>query len=391
MASMQPSQIREIHNLSVRLRAEDPARPQFPLHFGEPDLGTPDFIVEAGCQALRDGAVFYENNAGRSDLRLALAEHRGLSAEHFVLTCGGTQAVFLSLLALLSPGDDTFMVTPSWPNLGEAARLAGARVHEVPLHFEEDNRVFRLDLERLENTVRNASNPRLLIVNSPSNPTGWTTTPDEQQQLIAICRAHDLFLVADEIYDRIVFRSEPFASTTRFLCEWSKLIVINGFSKTYAMTGWRIGYLITTPELAAELARMQEFITSHAPSMAQVAAITAVRDGEDFVAASLTRYRTLRDGVVSHLASIPGVTVARPDGTFYVFFRVDGVGDSMQFCIRLLSDTGVSLAPGSAFGDGGNGWVRLCFANRLEVLESAIARLRSFLLSRFQVSTSPTS
>lgn len=382
LVTMQPSQIREIHNLGVRLRNENPDRAYFPLHFGEPDLGTPAFIVEAGCQALRNGAVFYENNSGRPDLKDALADHHGLLPEQFVVSCGGTQAIYLSLLALLSPGDDAINITPNWPNFTEAARLCGARVHEVPLQFSENTHRFVLDFECLESAVERAHRLRAIIVNSPSNPTGWVITAKEQEMLLELCRRHDVYLISDEIYDRIVFTGERFASLARFLSEWHKIIIINGFSKTYAMTGWRIGYLITNVELAIGLARMQEFITSHAPSMAQVAAITALKDGEDFVAESLNRYHRLRDRIVPPLESIPEVTIAQPDGTFYVFFSVMGVADSMRFCTELLTEAGVSLAPGNAFGLGGEEWVRMCFANQPEVLESAIDRIQRFLEAR---------
>ena len=353
-----------------------------PLHFGEPDMGTPDFIIDAACDALHNGAVFYENNAGRPDLREALATFHGLTPEHFVVTCGGTQAIALTMLALLSTGDTVFNVTPNWPNVTEAVRLTGAAVHEVALHFDEERHVFELDFDHLRQAIAAAQRPRMIIVDSPSNPTGWVITPSQQQELFNLCEEHDLYLVSDEIYDRIVFTDEPCPTAKRLTETFDRLIIINGFSKTYCMTGWRIGYLITQPHRAAKMSQMQEFIVSHAPSMAQVAAITALRDGEPFVAASLERYRELRDLVTTELSKLPGAVVARSQGSFYTFFKLPGApaADSVRFCTELVKATGVVLAPGKAFGAGGEGWLRLCFANKTDILASAIDRIGRFVV-----------
>jgi len=374
---MQPSEIREIHNLYQRLRAEDPSREFLPLHFGEPDMGTPDFIIEAACDALHSGAVFYENNAGRPDLREELAKFHDLTPEHFVVTCGGMQAIALSMLGLLSPGDSVINITPNWPNFTEAAKLAGAQVHEVALHFDAQQHVFELDFVHLHQAIVAASNLRMIIVNSPSNPTGWVITQAQQQQLFDLCEEHDLILVSDEIYDRIVFTDSSFPSAQKLTNSMDRLIIINGFSKTYCMTGWRLGYLITQPARAAKMAQMQEFLVSHAPSMAQVAAITALRDGEPFITQSMQRYRMLRELVTTKLAQLPGAVVAQSQGSFYTFFQLPQAADSFLFCKQLLESTGVALAPGSAFGAGGEGWLRLCFANQLHLLEEAIDQVRS--------------
>ena len=385
IAAMQPSQIRELHNLAQDLRRQHPSRSFISLHFGEPDLGTPPFIIDAACAALRNGAVFYENNSGRPDLREALCHYYrdyyylDLTPDHFVVTCGGTQAILLAMLALVSPGDQVIMTTPCWPNIAESARLAGAIVQPSPLVFDEESQAFSLDFNALERTIRTASRPRLLVVNSPSNPTGWVMTRAQQQDLIQLCRAHDLYLMSDEIYDRIVFTSEPFSTCLAQTDGWDKLVVINGFSKTHCMTGWRLGYLIADPSLAIEMARMQEFVTSHAPSMAQVAAITALREGEPFVRQNLDRYRDLRDMVQDRLMRLPGAVVARTDGTFYSFFCIPASQDSVRFSKDLLVETGVVLAPGQAFGSGGESWLRLCFANDPKVLDEGLSRLSDFI------------
>ena len=378
---MQPSTIREVHDFAQQLLLEDPARKLLSLHFGESDQGTPAFIVEAAVQALRNGAVFYENNGGREDLKQALVEfyrrQHGveLSPAHFVVTCGATQAILLTMLAILVPGDEVFNITPNWPNFTEAARISGAIVREVPLVFDKARSVFQLDMAELEKRIVAADAPRMVVVNSPSNPTGWIISTRQQEQLFRLCVKHGLLLLSDEIYDRIVFNDERSPAALKLSNELDHLVVVNGFSKTYCMTGWRLGYLITTPQRAAQMARMQEFVVSHAPSMAQVAAIAALRDGEPFIASSLERYRGLRQLVFEQLGALPGARVARTEGSFYAFFKIPAAADSVTFCQQLVKETGVVLAPGSAFGAGGEGWLRLCFANTPERLTSAIDKI----------------
>ena len=380
---MHPSAIRDIHDIAQQRLREDPTDSLIALHFGESDLGTPPFILDAGCRALREGAVYYEDNSGRADLKGALAEHyrqhygANLNPDQFVITCGGTQAIALAMLALLAPGDQVVLITPCWPNLAEASRIAGAEVYRLPLAFDELQHVFELDLDRLCELVRRLDRPRMIIVNSPSNPTGWVISAEQRDALMRLCQQWGLYLVSDEIYDRIVFSPEPFPSAVTH--PWDRLVVINGFSKTYCMTGWRVGYLIAARQLASKMARMQEFITSHAPSMAQVAAITALREGNEFVAKSLARYLQLRDLAQTELLQAQHVTVARTQGTFYLFFRLDGLRDSVAVCKDMLCHAGVILAPGNAFGAESDGWFRICFATRQEQLTEGLQRVRNYL------------
>jgi aspartate/methionine/tyrosine aminotransferase len=385
---MTPSAIRAVHNLGEQLRAERPAGDYITLHFGEGDLGTPEFIVEAGVEALRSGAVFYENNGGRPDLVAELVRHYEarlgveLTPQHIVLTCGGVQAILLTMLGLVVQGDDVINITPAWPNFREGAIIAGATVHDLPLTFDGEAGAFRLDMGGLERLAEGLQRLRVVIANTPANPTGYLMTPEEKTGLLAFCRARGVTLLADEMYDRIVFVDDPGPSFLQIKTPEERLVVINGFSKTYAMTGWRLGYLISDPALATRLAQMQEFVTSCAPAMAQVAAITALRDGEAYVRESRERYQGLRDLVLKRLRAIPGVTVARPDGAFYAFFRAPGSEDSLAFCKAFLLETGVFLAPGCAFGGGGEGWLRLCFAKEPQLLHEALDRLERFLAGR---------
>ena len=385
LARMTPSAIRAVHNLGTQMRIEQPDCTLIPLHFGEGDQGTPAFIVEAGARALRDGAVFYENNAGRTDLVGALAEHHSarlgvpLSPERFVVTCGGVQAILLTMLGLVAPGDDVINLTPAWPNFREAAVIAGANVHDLPLSFDDSAGCFRLEMAALQRLGARLPRLRMVIVNTPSNPTGYVATLAEQQALLAFCQQRGAWLLADEMYERIVFSDPPPRSFLQLAEPEARLVVINGFSKTYGMTGWRLGYLVAPVDLAPRLAQMQEFVTSCAPAAAQVAGLTALREGEPYVTESAARYRRLRDGMLAQLGALAGVTVARPDGAFYGFFRAPGSADSLAFCTGLLRATGVMLAPGVAFGAGGEGWLRLCFAKEPALLGEALRRLQQYI------------
>lgn len=388
LAQMKPSAIRAIHEFAEQVRRERPEGSFIPLHFGEPDLGTPGFIVEAAVAALHAGHVFYESNAGRADLRAALCEyHRAryderLTPEHFLVTCGGVQAIALLMLGLLAPGDEVINVSPAWPNFAGAAEIAGAAVHELPLTFDADRHAFRLDFEALERMASGLPRLRMVVVATPANPTGWVASAEEKRRLGAFCRERGLWLIGDEMYDRIVFEDEPYTSFLTLREPEDRLAIINGFSKTYCMTGWRLGYLIADPEVGGKLAQMNEYVTSCAPSMAQVAGITALREGEPFVAEALARYRRLREIVLRHIDAMPGVEYGRPEGSFYCFFRLPASADSVAFCRDLVRETGVILAPGAAFGAGGEGWLRICWAQQPEVLDDAMTRLADFVARR---------
>lgn len=383
---MCPSAIREVHNLAQSLKRGQEIKELLPLHFGESSWGTPPFIVEAACNALRNGAVFYENNGGRDDLKQALSDFYrqrfgvDLLPDQFVVTCGGTQAILLTMLAEVRPGDTVFNVTPNWPNFAEAARIAGAEVCDVALQFDLHKNVFEFDFDRLQEAIHQAKSPRLVVVNSPSNPTGWVITEAQQQMLSELCLQHGLILMSDEIYDRIVFSPGGSPTALHSSEDLERVVVINGFSKTYCMTGWRLGYLITSLQRATQMARMQEFVVSHAPSMAQVAAITALHEGETMIVENLEEYRRLRDLTHDRLSQIPGAQVATSQGSFYSFFRLPQSHDSLTFCQQLVQATGVVLAPGAAFGAGGEGWLRLCFAHNEQLLENALTHLHEFVV-----------
>ncbi len=282
-------------------------------------------------------------------------------------------AVALACQSTVGPGDSALVVTPLWPNITGAIGVTGAKVIEVPLALEEHR--FALDIARLEAAVR--PDTRLLALASPGNPTGWTATRDDWKKLLAFCERHDLWLLADGVYERLVAPGNVAPSPLALPGGRERTIVVQSFSKTYRMTGWRIGYAIAPPEIARVMPHLQEFLVSHVFGVVQEAARVAILEGEPFVEESQIRYARHRQIAVERLRRFPGVTVPEPDGAFYVFPRFDGLTDSFAFCERLVRERQVGLAPGSAFGLGGEGHVRLCFAVDERTLLEALDRFEA--------------
>jgi hypothetical protein len=356
------------------------------LYFGESNLPTPDYIKHAAVRALADGYTFYTENAGLSSLRRALAENYLRlhaveldPASEIVVTASGVQALHLGVRCVLNPGDEAIILTPAWPNGASSVMMANASVREVAQPLIDGR--YTVDFAALEAAVTERT--RLLIYTSPSNPLGWVATETDQQLLLDFTRRHGLWLLADEVYDRLYFAAErlgePVPSILRKATREDAVMVVQSFSKTYCMTGWRVGWLVARRDLAAKATQLNEFIISHAPSFAQRAAETALADGEAELEAMLGRLRRNRDLCLDALRGLSGVTVPKPDGAFYLFPKIDGLTDSFAFCRRLLEETCVGLAPGVAFGAAGEGSVRICYAADRSVLEPAMERLIRFL------------
>ena len=376
VASLAASEIREIGKLAE-------GRPGvLKLQFGESSLPTPELIKAAGAKALADGFTFYTANAGYLELREAIAEKarelHGVSLrpdEQIIVTAGGVMAIYLAVHCLVNPGDEVVVVSPAWPNICAIVASARAVAVEVPLSF--DGRRYRLDLDALDRAV--TPRTRAIFVNSPANPTGWMLSAAERTALRDLVCRRDVVLIADEVYERIVFDGPVAPSMSRFSELGGRLVVINSFSKAYSMTGWRVGYATGPAELIAAMAKLQEFVVSHAPSVSQRAAIAALRQGEGLVAEARQKYRRLRDIACEELAAVDGAAFAVPDGTFYLFVHLPGMADSFGFARDLVVSRGVALAPGSAFGAGGEGAVRICFAVEEDILTEALARLKTAL------------
>ena len=380
VVSVPHSRIRELAEIAFSLDGV------LRLYFGESNQPTPEYIKRAAVRAMEAGYTYYTENAGLPSLRAAIADHytrmQSVALDprrEIVVTSSGVQALNVAIRCTLDPGDEAIVLTPAWPNGASIVAMANAKPVEVP-HPLVDGR-YTIDWAALEAAV--TPRTRLLIYTSPSNPLGWVATEEEQRGLLEFARRHKLWILADEVYDRLWYSTAklgtPVPSILRMATRDDAVIVVHSFSKTYCMTGWRLGWVVARADLAAKATQLNEFIISHAPSFTQKAGETALADGEPEVEAMLARLKANRDFCLDALATMPGVTVPSPDGAFYLFPKIDGLTDSFDFCKRLLLATKVGLAPGVAFGAGGEGSIRLCYAADQAILEPAMDRLGQFL------------
>lgn len=353
-----------------------------PLWYGEGDLPTPSFISDAAAAALREGHTFYTYKAGLPELRAAIAAYlaglygRPVGTERIVVTSSGMTALMLVAQALVDKGDNLVIIGPVWPNIAAAVTIMGGAPRIVPLDRTAGGG-WRLDRERLFAACDERT--RGIFVNSPANPTGWVITMEEVGALLGFARRRGMWIIADEVYGRIVYGNRAAPSFVALAEPEDRVIAVNSFSKTWAMTGWRLGWMAVPPELLPEIEKLVEFNSSGSPTFLQHAAIVAIRDGEPFVESFVARCRAGRDVAVAGLRACRRVEIAAPEGAFYAFFRVDGMSDSLAFAKRVLSETKVGLAPGSAFGPAGEGFLRLCFARAVESIGEAVERLRPLL------------
>lgn len=356
------------------------------LYFGESNLPTPEYIKQAAFRALEQGYTFYTENAGLPSLRRAIADYyRRLQGVHLdpaseiVVTASGVQALQVAIRCMLDPGDEALVLTPAWPNGSSIVAMANGVPRQVAHPLCGGRYGIDFDAMRAALTPRT----RMLLYTSPSNPLGWVATDAEQTALLEFARRHRLWLLADEVYDRLFYAAPrlgiPVPSILKKATREDPVVVVQSFSKTYCMTGWRLGWLVAPPALAQKATQLNEFIVSHAPSFTQKAGETALAEGEPELLRMIERLKQNRDLCLEALTGMPGVTVPAPDGAFYLFPRMEGVTDSFAFCKRLLEQQRVGLAPGVAFGAGGEGSVRLCYAADRSVLEPALERLARFL------------
>ena len=352
------------------------------LWVGEGDLPTPAFICDAAAEALKRGDTFYTHKRGIPELRQALIDYHQriyrirLADDRIAVTSAGMNAMMLAMECLVGPGDNAVCVTPVWPNIFATIEITGGQVRQLPLDPTPVG--WQLDLERLFAACD--AHTRVIYLASPGNPSGWVMPRAQQQALLDFARKRGIWIVADEVYARIVYDGAQAAPSFLELAEPDDaLVVVNSFSKAWAMTGWRIGWMIMPARLTAVVDKIIEFNTSGAQPFLQRGCVAALTQGEPFVAEMVARYRTGRDLVLQRLGAMPRVRIVRPEAAFYLMFGVDGVTDSLAFAKRLVTETGVGLAPGSAFGPGGEGHLRLCFAASLDRLSQAMDRLEAAL------------
>jgi len=372
------SKIRELYNEGIG-RSDVLA-----FWVGEPDEPTPQFIRQAGTDSIAAGEVFYTHNLGIPELREALASylsrlHGTGDASRIAVTSAGVNALMLASQLIVDPGERVVEVVPLWPNLLEIPKILGAQVATVPLQLSQTG--WKLDVDRLIQALKPGT--RALYLNSPNNPTGWTITREQQQAVLDHCRRHGIWIFADDAYERLYFGAGASApSFLELIDEGDRLISANTFSKSWLMTGWRLGWLVVPPGLTADLGKLIEYNTSCAPVFVQRAGIAALKDGEPVISHTLERFRRARDFLITELQKIRGLRVAAPDGAMYAFFSIEGMSDSLAFCKRLVREQGLGLAPGSAFGPEGEGYVRWCFAASEERLAEGVRRLARGLESR---------
>jgi aspartate/methionine/tyrosine aminotransferase len=377
------SRIRELADAAMKMEGV------FKLYFGESNVPTPEYIKRAAVKALEEGYTFYTENAGLPGLRQDLAEYycklQGVELDpgsEIVITASGVQAIHVGIRCVINPGDEALVLTPVWPNASAIIQMYNAVPVEVPHLFRESR--YTIDFDALQAAV--TTRTRLLVYTSPSNPLGWVATEEEQKRLLDFARRNALWVLADEVYDRLYYRGTelgaPAPSLLRQATRDDAVMITQSFSKTYCMTGWRIGWLLARSDLGKKAAQLNEFIASHAPSFTQRAAQTALRNGEEELRQMLYRLKENRDYCLSALRRMAGVTVPFPDGAFYLFPKIHDLQDSFAFCLKLLEETKVGIAPGVAFGAGGEGAVRICYAAERKILEPAMERLASFLAKK---------
>jgi len=373
--ALMASQIREVANAGLGEAGV------LPFWFGEPDEVTPAFICNAAAQSLARGETFYSQNFGIPELREAIGAyvsrlHRRTPAGRVAVTASGMSALMLTVEALVAPGDRVVVVTPLWPNLVEIPKILSASVVCVALDFTATG--WTLDLDQLLAALTPGT--RAVMINSPNNPTGWTLSRADQQAILAHCRRHGIWIVADDVYERLVYDGSTCAPSFLDLTDpEDRVISTNSFSKSWLMTGWRLGWIVAPDALMPDLGKLIEYNTSCSPVFVQRAGVVAITDGEPTIAHTVERYRAARDMLVSALSRLPRIAVAPPPGAMYAFFRVEDVTDSLEFCKRLVREARLGLAPGSAFGAEGEGFVRWCFASSEARLANGIARLERFL------------
>jgi aspartate/methionine/tyrosine aminotransferase len=378
ITQLQASKIREVANAGLG-RSDVLA-----FWFGESDEVTPDFIRQAAIDSLQQGETFYAHNLGLPELRDAMAQtmtqrHGAVTPERIAVTSGGVNALMLAMQALVNPGDQVVVVTPVWPNLTAQPLILGAQLTTVALQAEAGR--WTLPLQDLLSQITPAT--KLLVLNSPNNPTGWTLSREEQLTLLAHCRQTGTWILADEVYENLYYLPTSNGCAPSFLdicTPDDRLVVAHSFSKSFLMTGWRLGWLVMPEAMTAHMGKLIEFNTSCASSFVQRAGVVALQRADEVTPRVVAHLKACRDTLVAELQQLQGLELATPDGGMYAFFRLPGHTDDLQTAKRLVAEAGLGLAPGSAFAPEAQGWLRWCFASQdLPRLTLGAERLRGWL------------
>jgi len=357
-----------------------------PLWTGEGPFKTPEFICEAASKALFDGETFYTWQRGLPELRNALAKYHekfwpgSFSSERFFVTGGGMQAIQVALQLLADKDDEIVIPSPTWPNFPGPMRMMGAKPVFVPMLY--DKQKWSLDLDKMRDCI--GPKTRAICLISPSNPIGWVASREDLIAIRDMAREAGVWILADEVYSRFYYgdygsgaaRSPSFMD----VCDRDeRVIYINTFSKNWAMTGWRVGWLQAPAALGPAIERIIQYNTSGTAAFMQRGALAAIENGEDFVAMQIEMARSCRDKVADALGQLNNVSFEQPNGAFYSFFRIDGLSDSLGATLRIIDEANVGLAPGGTFGPGGEGFLRMCYLRDPDSLDEALDRLIKWL------------
>jgi len=351
--------------------------------FGESDQITPDYIRNSAIAAIREGKTFYNHNNGIAGLRGELSAYlerlhgQAFAPAQVSVTSSGVSALMIAMQALLDPGDAVTMVTPVWPNVTEIPRILGARVDRVAL--APTGTGWRLDVDYLLSRI--TSRTRLVVLNSPGNPTGWVIPPEDQKVLLAHCRRLGVWLLCDDVYERLTF--DPSRTVAPSFFRWTdpqdRIIGVNSFSKSWLMTGWRLGWLVAPASMETDLGKLIEYNTSCTPEFIQVAGMTALKEGEPHIAALRASLMDASRFMAEQLSTIEGVEVTPSAGGMYIMLRIAGEREAVSLCKRLVNEAGLGLAPGEAFGPESAGWIRWCIATDIGRLRAGVDRLAEWI------------
>jgi aspartate/methionine/tyrosine aminotransferase len=355
-----------------------------PLWIGEGDLPTPDFITRAASEALLAGETFYTWTQGIPALREAIVRYyqrhygRDLSVDNIYVTGSGMQSIVLAIQTVASAGNEIVYLSPAWPNVVNAIGVSEAKPVTVELGFTDGRWV--LDIERLKAAITPKTSA--IFINSPSNPTGWTATHDDLTAILDLARKHGLWIIADEIYGLYYFEGARAPSFMDVMEPEDRIIFANSFSKNWCMTGWRVGWMVAPAEIGQTLTNLIQYSTSGVAQFMQKGAIAALEEGDDFIRTNIERARKSRDILCDALIATNRVETLKAEGALYAFLKIDGVTDSREEAFRIVDKTGVGLAPGTAFGPGGQGFMRACFLRDPLQVEDAANRLSDYIRGR---------
>lgn len=349
------------------------------LEMGRPDFSSPDVAIEAAIESLRKGQVHYSDIAGVEELRVAISEDMektfGLRYDPYkelVIGVGSVEGLFVSMVSLLDVGDEIIMLTPCFPAYFDQAYLAGVVPVAVPLKFDNG---FKIDMEDIRKKITDRT--KMIMINTPNNPTGMVFGRDDIEALAEIAIEKDLYIVSDETYNSFIYDGEHI-SIASLAGMRNRTVVVNTTSKAYSMTGWRIGYMASSPEITKYLHKSHQNITTAPATFAQYGAIAAYREGKPWTDMMVAEFRKRRDLVLKYLDEIEGIDYVTPEGAFYVFASIDGLGmKADEFCDYILNDAGVSLVPGDAFmPEEGRNFIRIAYSSSYELLEEAMKRIK---------------